>query len=181
MVSSTTSLSSSVVVVRFITENTWGRNQKTHLVFCAVGPVLAADSVLHACSMQTVRGRGQEKKVGRDCPSKSASVSLHHVRLYVCLSGHACMCVLSVCTSVCMGMQADSERESLLVCVCMYNTRVPIAVVEFAVGEDMHALPMELVVLELPCTWLMHFCFCRCCGISVECLCRKTRTPSRKI
>ena len=95
----------------------------------------------------------QEKKVGRECPSKSASVSLHHVRLYVCLSGHACMCVLcvlSVCTSVCMGMQADSERESLLVCVCMYNTRVPIAVVEFAVGEDVHALPMELVVLELP-------------------------------
>jgi hypothetical protein len=35
----------------------------------------------------------------------------------------------------------------------MYDTRVPIAVVEFAVGEDVHALPMELVVLELPCTW----------------------------
>lgn len=122
VVSSTTSSSSSVVVVRVISENSWGRNQKTHLVFCAVGPVLAADSVLHACSMQTVRGRGQEKKVGRKCPSQSASASLHHVRLYVCLSGHTCMCVLSVCTSVCMGMPADreGEREGLLVCVCMY-------------------------------------------------------------
>jgi hypothetical protein len=130
---------------------------------------------------------GTRKESSKRVPfTVSIRQSMHHARLYVCLSGHACICVLSVCasvcTSACMGMQAhrEGERECVLVCVCIYNTRVPIAVVEFAVGEDVHALPMELIVSELPCTWLMHFFFCRCCGISVGCLCRKTRTPSRK-
>ena len=74
---------------------------------------------------------------------------------------HLCLVCLCVCLYVCLYGHASPQRgrESVLVCVCIYNTRVPIAVVEFAVGEDVHALPMELIVSELPCTWLMHFFF----------------------
>jgi hypothetical protein len=62
---------------------------------------------------------------------------------------------LSVRLSVwaCKPTERERERVCSFAYVCMYDTRVPIAVVEFAVGEDVHALPMELVVLELPCTW----------------------------